>query len=442
MAAAGPLSGITILDLTRVLAGPYCTLVLADLGARVIKVEAPGRGDDSRAYGPFVNGRSAYFMAMNRGKESIALDLKAAADRAVFERLLDRADVLVENFRGGTMERLGYGWDVLHARHPRLIYAAASGFGHTGPYAAKPAYDMVLQGMGGIMSITCQPGGPPTRVGASIGDITAGLFTAVGVAAALHHRNASGAGLKIDVAMLDCQVAILENAISRYFVTGTSPAPLGARHPSIAPFAAFGKKDGHIIVAAGTDAPLRRAGRLHRRAHGRRRRGFRRDRFGGGRRAGGRIDGRQVRGRGRCAGHVGQPELELRHGELRRGPERRCHLRQHRFRLGYLAIHGRRALGGLPASRAARGSSRLQWREHLQSSGCADGSESATRSPRRRSVHVSRADLQRIRRARLGRLSAARELWRRVVRQDQERDGAGTTVFLQAVHGPSGFDLG
>jgi CoA:oxalate CoA-transferase len=258
MAAAGPLSGITILDLTRVLAGPYCTLVLADLGARVIKVEAPGRGDDSRAYGPFVNGRSAYFMAMNRGKESIALDLKAAADRAVFERLLDRADVLVENFRGGTMERLGYGWDVLHARHPRLIYAAASGFGHTGPYAAKPAYDMVVQGMGGIMSITGQPGGPPTRVGASIGDITAGLFTAVGVAAALHHRNASGAGMKIDVAMLDCQVAILENAISRYFVTGTSPAPLGARHPSIAPFAAFATKDGHIIVAAGTDALFRR----------------------------------------------------------------------------------------------------------------------------------------------------------------------------------------
>ena len=231
MAAAGPLSGITILDLTRVLAGPYCTLVLADLGARVIKVEAPGHGDDSRAYGPFVNGRSAYFMAMNRGKESIALDLKAAADRAVFERLLERADVLVENFRGGTMERLGYGWDVLHARHPRLIYAAASGFGHSGPYAAKPAYDMVVQGMGGIMSITGHAGGPPTRVGASIGDITAGLFTAVGVAAALHHRNASGVGLKIDVAMLDCQVAILENAISRYFVTAVGEGDVAEARP-------------------------------------------------------------------------------------------------------------------------------------------------------------------------------------------------------------------
>jgi CoA:oxalate CoA-transferase len=258
MAVAGPLSGITVVDLTRVLAGPYCTMVLADLGARVIKIETPGSGDDSRRYGPFVNGKSAYFMAMNRGKESIALDLKAPADREIFERLLEGADVLVENFRPGAMERLGYGWETLHARYPRLIYAAASGFGHSGPYAPKPAYDMVVQGMGGIMSITGQPGGPPTRVGASIGDITAGLFTGIGIASALHHRHASGKGMKIDVAMLDCQVAILENAISRYFTTGRSPQPLGARHASIAPFAAFATRDGHIIVAAGTDALFRR----------------------------------------------------------------------------------------------------------------------------------------------------------------------------------------
>ncbi|MGH6928730.1 MAG: CaiB/BaiF CoA transferase family protein, partial [Dongiaceae bacterium] len=198
------------------------------------------------------------FMAMNRGKESLALDLKAPADRTIFERLLERADVLVENFRPGAMERLGYGWNDLHATHPRLIYAAASGFGHSGPYAPKPAYDMVVQGMGGIMSITGHPGGPPTRVGASIGDITAGLFTAIGIASALHHRHATGQGMKIDVAMLDCQVAILENAISRYFTTGKSPEPLGARHASIAPFAAFATKDGHIIVAAGTDALFRK----------------------------------------------------------------------------------------------------------------------------------------------------------------------------------------
>ncbi len=258
MPAPGPLSGITVIDLTRVLAGPFCTLVLGDLGARIIKVETPDGGDDSRRYGPFVNGRSAYFMAMNRGKESIALDLRSAEDRAIFERLLERADVVAENFRAGAMERLGYGWETLQARYPRLIYAAASGFGHTGPYAPRPAYDMVVQGMGGLMSITGQPGGPPTRVGASIGDITAGLFTAIGIAAALNHRHVSGRGIKVDVAMLDCQVAILENALSRFFLTGQSPQPLGARHPSIAPFAAFATADGYMIVAAGTDLLFRR----------------------------------------------------------------------------------------------------------------------------------------------------------------------------------------
>jgi CoA:oxalate CoA-transferase len=234
-------------------------MVLADLGARVIKIETPDGGDDSRRYGPFVNGKSAYFMAMNRGKESIALDLKLDSDRTIFERLLEEADVLVENFRPGAMERLGYGWEALHARHPRLIYAAASGFGHSGPYASKPAYDMVVQGMGGIMSITGHPGGPPTRVGASIGDITAGLFTAIGIASALHHRHASGEGMKVDVAMLDCQVAILENALSRYFLTNRSPQPLGARHPRSAPFAAFATADGHVIIAAGTDALFKAA---------------------------------------------------------------------------------------------------------------------------------------------------------------------------------------
>lgn len=254
MTAAGPLSGITVVDLTRVLAGPYCTMVLADLGARVIKVEAPGKGDDARHYGPFMDGQSAYFASLNRGKESIALDLKAEPDRAVFERLLAAADVLVENFRPGTMEKLGYGWDDLHARFPRLIYAAASGFGHSGPFSRRAAYDMVVQAMGGIMSITGQPGGPPTRVGTSIGDITAGLFTTVGVTAALHHRHASGEGMKVDVAMLDCQIAILENAIARYCATGEIPGPLGARHPSIAPFEAFAVKDGSIIIAAGNDA--------------------------------------------------------------------------------------------------------------------------------------------------------------------------------------------
>ncbi len=251
--AGGPLSGLVVVDLTRVLAGPYCTMVLADLGARVIKVETPGTGDDSRHIGPFIEDKSAYFMSINRGKESIALDLKAEGDRAIFEDLLARADIIVENFRPGVMEKLGYGWELLHQRFPRLIYAAASGFGHTGPYKTRPAYDMVVQGMGGIMSITGQPGGPPTRVGTSVGDITAGLFATIGVNAALYHRTATGRGMKIDVAMLDCQIAILENAIARYAATGVAPGPLGARHPSITPFAAYQARDGWIVIAAGNN---------------------------------------------------------------------------------------------------------------------------------------------------------------------------------------------
>ena len=253
MAVPGPLNGITIIDLTRVLAGPYCTMVLADLGARVIKVEVPEKGDDARAFGPFIKHKSAYFMSINRGKESLALNLKDDADRVTFEALLHDADVLVENYRGGTMERLGYGWESLHPCYPRLIYAACSGFGHTGPYAERPAYDMVVQGLGGVMSLTGHPGGPPTRVGTSIGDITAGLFTAIGISSALHHRASSGKGMKIDVGMLDCQLAILENALARYFATGEVPGPLGARHPTIVPFQSYETADGHVIIAAGND---------------------------------------------------------------------------------------------------------------------------------------------------------------------------------------------
>ena len=251
--AAGPLAGITVIDMTRVLAGPYCTMVLSDLGARVIKVEVPEVGDDARHIGPFINGKSAYFMSLNRGKESIALNLKDDEDRKIFEALVDRADVLVENFRAGAMDRLGYDWDTVRARWPRLIYAATSGFGQTGPYKTRAAYDMVVQGMGGIMSVTGHPGGPPTRVGTSVGDITAGLFTAIGINAALFRRSETGEGAYIDVSMLDCQIAILENAIARYYATGEAPGPLGARHPSITPFEAFETSDGHIIVAAGND---------------------------------------------------------------------------------------------------------------------------------------------------------------------------------------------
>lgn len=253
MAASGPLSGITVVDLSRILAGPYCTFLMAELGARVIKVEPPGKGDDAREYGPFKNGVSTYFSSINRGKESIALDLKVDSDRRILEALLGKGDVVVENFRPGTMERLGYSWESLHRRYPKLIYAAASGFGHSGPYSRYPAYDMVVQGLGGIMSITGHPGQPPARVGMSIGDIGAGLYAAVAVNAALLHRERTGEATKVDIAMFDCQLALLENAIMRYTVTGEIPGPLGARHPTITPFEAFATADGAMIVAAGND---------------------------------------------------------------------------------------------------------------------------------------------------------------------------------------------
>ena len=250
----GPLSGIVVVDLSRILAGPYCTLLMAEMGARVIKVEPPKGGDDARAYGPFINGKSTYFASVNRGKESIALDLKSDADRKIFEKLLEKADVVVENFRPGTMEKLGYGWETLHAKYPQLIYAAASGFGHTGPNSKDPAYDMVMQGQGGIMSITGNEGQPPSRVGMSIGDIGAGLYTAVAVNAAIVHRLKTGESTKVDIAMFDCQLALLENAIMRYTVEKDIPGPLGARHPTITPFEAFATSDGSMIIAAGNDS--------------------------------------------------------------------------------------------------------------------------------------------------------------------------------------------
>lgn len=249
-----PLSGVTILDLTHVLAGPYASHTLQDLGAKVIKVERPGTGDDTRAFPPFVAGQSGYFAALNAGKASITLDLKAEADRALMDRLLPRVDVILENYRPGVMERLGYGWQALHAKHPRLIYGAVSGFGHTGPEAGKPAYDMVVQARGGVMSITGEEGGPPVRVGASIGDIVAGMFLAQGVLAALYDREKTGLGAKIDISMLDSQLAIQEHAIALTAATGVAPGRTGARHPTITPFSTFRASDGFVVIAAGNDA--------------------------------------------------------------------------------------------------------------------------------------------------------------------------------------------
>ncbi len=249
-----PLTGITVVDLSRVLAGPYCTMVLADLGARVIKVERPGSGDDARHMGPFMDGHSAYFASVNRGKESIALDLADSSDRAVFERLLDGADVLVENFRPGVLDRLGYGWEKASSRWPHLVLASVSGFGQTGPYSGRPSYDMVAQAMGGVMSITGPAGGEPVRVGSSMGDLAAALFCAIGVVSALFERQTTGRARHLDVSMLDCQVALLENAMVRFAATGVVPGPLGGRHPSITPFGVYrAGASSQLVIAAGND---------------------------------------------------------------------------------------------------------------------------------------------------------------------------------------------
>jgi CoA:oxalate CoA-transferase len=248
-----PLENIKVIDLSRVLAGPYGTMVLADLGADVLKIEMPKTGDDSRAFGPYVNNESAYFMSLNRNKKSLTLNLKKEEGKKILKDLLKDADVIVENYRPGTMEKLGLGYDVLKEINPKLIYAASSGFGHTGPYSKRPAYDGVIQAMGGIMSITGPKGGEPTRVGPSVADIFSGLFTAIGILAAVNERRETGKGTKVDVSMLDCQVGILENALARYFATGVAPKPAGNKHTSIVPFEPFNTSDGQIVIAAGND---------------------------------------------------------------------------------------------------------------------------------------------------------------------------------------------
>lgn len=250
---AGPLKGIRVLDLTRILAGPYATMILRDLGAEVIKIEQPETGDEARDFGPFKNDFSLYFMSVNRGKKSVTLNLKSPRGKELFLELVKGSDILVENFRPGTMEKLGLDYESLKKHHPSLLYAACSGFGQTGPYAMRGAYDMIIQGMGGIISITGEPDRPPVRVGTSIGDITSALFTTIGILSALRHRDQTGEGQLIDVGMLDCQVAILENAMVRYFSNGDIPRPLGRRHPAITPFEVFESADGYVVIAIGNN---------------------------------------------------------------------------------------------------------------------------------------------------------------------------------------------
>lgn len=256
----GPLDGLRILDFTWALAGPYGSMILTDLGADVIKVEPAGIDEQRRGAGPYVHGVSTYFFSVNRGKKSLTLDLKTPEAVQIVRDLIDPAngaiDVLTENFRPGAMQRLGLGYDALSALNPRLIYASTSGFGHTGPYRNRPAVDVIVQGMGGVMSITGHPGGPPTRPGYSIGDMAGGMYTAIGLLAALHERQTSGLGQHVDVAMLDSQVALLENAVVRTANTDEIPGPIGTRHPLVTPFQALPTADGHCVVAGVKDWQL------------------------------------------------------------------------------------------------------------------------------------------------------------------------------------------
>jgi CoA:oxalate CoA-transferase len=251
--ASGPLAGLLVIDLTRVLAGPFATMMLADLGARVVKVERPGRGDDSRAYGPFRAGRSLYFDRVNRGKESIALNLADPNDRAVLLGLADRADVLVENFRPGVMSRLGLGFEQLAARNPRLVYASISGFGQTGPWRSRPAYDTVVQAASGLMAITGAPDGPPMKPGTSIADIAAGLYAFGAMLAALRGRDRTGRGGHVDVAMFDAAISMLEGAALQYLARGAEPPRIGNAHYTISPFGTFSCQDRPIVICAAHD---------------------------------------------------------------------------------------------------------------------------------------------------------------------------------------------
>lgn len=256
----GPLDGLRILDFTWALAGPYGSMILTDLGADVYKVEHVDTNERHRGAGPYVHGVSTYFFSVNRGKKSVTLDLKHPDAVQIVKDLIDPAsggiDVLTENFRPGAMARLGLGYDDLSAVNPRLIYASTSGFGHSGPYRRRPAVDVIVQGMGGVMSITGHPGGPPARPGYSIGDMAGGMYTAIGVLAALHERHASGLGQHVDVAMLDAQLALLENAVVRAANTDEVPGPIGTRHPLVTPFQAFPTADGWMVIAGVKDWQL------------------------------------------------------------------------------------------------------------------------------------------------------------------------------------------
>ncbi|SQI44136.1 Formyl-coenzyme A transferase [Leminorella richardii] len=248
----GALAGLRVLDLTRVLAGPFCTMMLADMGAEVIKIERPGAGDDTRQFAPFKNGESAYYMNLNRNKKGVTLNLKGRG-KALFLELVKTADIVVENYRPGTMEKLGLGYEDLKKVNPRIVYCAISGFGHTGPYSQRPGYDIIGQAMGGLMSTTGWPGGEPTRSGTAMSDVLAGLSAAIGTLAALRHRDQTGEGQKVDIALVDSVVASLEIITQIYLTEGRIPERIGNRYESCYPYDTFKARDGDVVIAAAND---------------------------------------------------------------------------------------------------------------------------------------------------------------------------------------------
>ncbi len=257
----GPLDGVKVFDLTRVLAGPTCAQMLGDLGADVIKVEKPGSGDDTRGFAPpFMPGtrESAYFVGVNRNKRSVTLDIAQPEGQALALRLVERCDILVENFKVGALARYGLGYEQLHARFPRLVYCSITGFGQTGPYAPRPGYDSLVQAMGGVMSLTGEPDGLPHKVGVPVADLFAGLYGCIGVLAALRHRDATGQGQQVDIGMLDTHVAWLANQGMNYLATGENPARLGNQHPNIVPYQVFQTADGHMVLSVGNDPTFKR----------------------------------------------------------------------------------------------------------------------------------------------------------------------------------------
>jgi crotonobetainyl-CoA:carnitine CoA-transferase CaiB-like acyl-CoA transferase len=260
-APIGPLSGLRVLDLTRVLAGPTCTQMLGDLGAEVIKIERPEAGDDTRGFAPpFVPNtkESAYFVGVNRNKKSVTLDIAKPEGQAIIHKLLEHCDILVENFKVGALAKYGLGYEQLAKTHPRLIYCSITGFGQTGPYAPRPGYDALIQAMGGVMSLTGEPNGSPQKVGVPVADLFAGLYGCIGILAAVNHRNSTGQGQQIDIGMLDTHVAWLANQGMNYLATGENPPRLGNQHPNIAPYQEFPTKDGYLILAVGNDPTFER----------------------------------------------------------------------------------------------------------------------------------------------------------------------------------------